>query len=218
MNLPISPLHQELLDPKRQEIFKKLVTFRDFGILAGGTALMLQIGHRRSFDFDIFLNQELPENLLSKVNKVFASSLIIPSVNTRENLTLTIDSVVVTFFNYPFAPLHPVISTQSLSLFSVADIASNKAHTIGRRPAWRDYVDIYFLLRDHTNLSKVISDASARFAGNFAEKLFLEQLTYFDDISSYTMELVDKSVTEDQIKKFLETCVRKYLREMKVVA
>lgn len=214
MNPSILHLHQELLNPKRQEIFKKLAAFKDLGILAGGTALMLQIGHRKSFDFDIFLDQELPENLLSKVNRVFTGSVLIPSINNKENLTLTIDNVVVTFFSYPFAPLHPLVLTQSLPLFSVADIASNKAYTIGRRPAWRDYVDIYFLLRDHANLQKIIADASARFAGNFAQKLFLEQLTYFDDISAYTVELVDKSITEDQIKKFLEVKVREYLRPL----
>lgn len=214
MNQPISPLHLELLDPKRQLIFKKLAAFRELGTLAGGTALMLQIGHRRSFDFDMFLNSELPENLLRKVNNVFPGSLIIPSVDTKENLTLTVDGVVLTFFDHPFTPLYPLIPTESLFLFNKKDIASNKAYTIGRRPAWRDYVDLYFLLRDHTTIEKIISDAQKRFAGNFSGKLFLEQLTFFDDLEEHTMDLIDKTITETTIKSLLEEKTKEYLRKI----
>ena len=36
------------------------------------------------------------------------------------------------------------IKTDSMDLMDIKDIATNKAYTIGRRPKWRDYVDIYF--------------------------------------------------------------------------
>jgi len=39
------------------------------------------------------------------------------------------------------------------------DIAADKAFTVGRRGAFRDYVDLYFLLKDKTTLPKIISDA-----------------------------------------------------------
>ena len=40
-------------------IFEKLVKFKKPGYLAGGTALALQLGHRVSYDFDIFCGKEV---------------------------------------------------------------------------------------------------------------------------------------------------------------
>lgn len=214
MSQSTSALHLELFDPERPLIFEKLAVFRKLGILAEGTALMLQIGHRKSFDFDIFTSIELPENLLRKVNTMFSGSAIFSSIDTKENLTLTVDSIVLTFFYHPFPPLYPHITTSSLSLFNINDIASNKAYTIGRRPAWRDYVDLYFLLRDHTTIEKIISDTQKRFAGNFSEKLFLEQLTFFDDLEERTMNLIGKTITENNIKSLLIEKAKEYLHKI----
>lgn len=175
---------------------------------------MLQIGHRKSFDFDMFTSAELPENLLRKVNETFSGSSIFSSIDTKENLTLTIDNIILTFFHHPFPPLYPLISTSSLSLFNISDIASNKAYTIGRRPAWRDYVDLYFLLRDQTTIEKIIPDTQKRFGGNFSEKLFLEQLTFFDDLEDHTMDLVDKTITEAKIKSLLIEKTKEYLHKV----
>ena len=55
-------MHLEVLDSNQKRIFKKLKFFPEF-YLAGGTALALQIGHRRSQDFDLFpVKKEIPKN------------------------------------------------------------------------------------------------------------------------------------------------------------
>lgn len=45
----MSKLILEILDTNRLDSFKKLKTFKQYGILGGGTALALQIGHKKSF-------------------------------------------------------------------------------------------------------------------------------------------------------------------------
>ena len=51
-------MHQEAINSRRQEIFRKLKNFPQF-YLAGGTALALQIGHRISDDFDLFSDKDI---------------------------------------------------------------------------------------------------------------------------------------------------------------
>jgi len=47
-------LHKEILSPEQIELLPFLKKFKNNFGLAGGTAVALQIGHRRSIDFDLF--------------------------------------------------------------------------------------------------------------------------------------------------------------------
>ena len=61
---------------------------------------------------------------------------------------------------------------------------------------------------------KIISFAERKFAGEFHDKLFLEQLTYFDDVEILPTKFFKESFTDNQIKAFLEDEVRKYLKKI----
>lgn len=50
-------MHLEVLKSEQSKIFPKLRNFPEF-YLAGGTALALQMGHRISIDFDLFLKNK----------------------------------------------------------------------------------------------------------------------------------------------------------------
>lgn len=90
---------------------------------------------------------------------------------------------------------------------------TNKAFTIGRRGAWRDYVDIFFFMKwKQYTLSDIISLAEKRFGGEFNAKLFLGQLTYFDDIKIFETTFLKESYTSNQIQRFLDTQVKEYVR------
>ena len=67
----MSSIHLELLDKKRLAAFNALGIFKDEGALAGGTALSLQIEHRHSFDFDIFLEREIKRKDFSQLKNAF---------------------------------------------------------------------------------------------------------------------------------------------------
>ena len=61
---------------------------------------------------------------------------------------------------------------------------------------------------------KIISFAERKFACEFHDKLFLEQLTYFDDVEILPTKFFKESFTDNQIKAFLEDEVRKYLKKI----
>src|SRR5690348_17064417 len=60
-------LRKETIEPGTLELLRRLMQddrLNDF-VLVGGTALALQIGHRKSIDLDLFTQQSFDENELS---------------------------------------------------------------------------------------------------------------------------------------------------------
>ncbi|MFH1896471.1 MAG: nucleotidyl transferase AbiEii/AbiGii toxin family protein [bacterium] len=210
----MSNLFFETITKEQKEIFESLPSLEPKGVLGGGTAIALQIGHRKSVDLDVFLEKEVPKILASKVNAKFTKFNITPIVDNANELTLTVGKTKLTFVCYPFPPLHKKVKTDSLPIFNTGDLATNKAYTIGRRGSYKDYVDLYFLLRERrTTLGKVIEEAQKRFSGNFSEKLFLQQLTYMDDITDFAIDfLPEKKVTPEEVGKWLTNEAKKYTK------
>ncbi|MFH1159295.1 MAG: hypothetical protein V1721_10535, partial [Pseudomonadota bacterium] len=50
------------------------------------------------------------------------------------------------------------------------------------RAKWKDYVDLYILLRDHFSLAQISEKSKDIFGAYYNEKLFREQVCYFQDI------------------------------------
>ena len=63
-----------------------------------------------------------------------------------------------------------------------------------------------FLLKNYLNIDDMISAANKIFSKHFNEKLFREQLCYFNDIDfSETIEYTDTAPEDKEIKHFLES-------------
>lgn len=79
-----------------------------------------------------------------------------------------------------------------------------KAYALGRRSKWKDYVDLFFLLKDKFTLQQIIDRAIMIFGDLFSDKLFRSQLSYFDDID-YTEEVdyLVNAPSDAEIKSFL---------------
>lgn len=210
------PPFLDQLDNERQTVFEKLRAFSPPFVLAGGTALMLQIGHRRSYDFDCFcLSESLPTGLIKKIKRILGTSIHIRTQIPELITIITPDNIEVTFVCHPYKPLRPLIKTGSIPLFDIADLAANKAYTVGRRPAWRDYVDLFILMKWNIfPIEAIISLAEKKFGGEFNPKLFLGQLTYFEDVDIAQTMFLKGSYTPSEIKSFLEKSVKDYLKKV----
>ena len=200
----MSKLFLDILDKKRLKLFETLKQFKDIGILGGGTDLGLQIGHRKSFDFDIFTFEPLPSNLWKKVKNVLGAGCT-KTLEIQDQLNLaTPENISITFFHDDYGFLFEPISTNYLDLMDLRDLSTTKALAIGRRGKWRDYVDIYFLLkRKIVSLEEIIKFSEQRIGGEFSARLFLQQLVYFDDIIDYKIEYFDEEVRPETVKEYL---------------
>ncbi len=209
----MTEIYLDVLDAERKKTFFKLKCLAKKGTLAGGTALTLQTRKRRSFDFDIFFNEPVISQMFQKVSKSVDVKKEIFS-QTNHVTFLTRQGVQVTLFYYEFLPLYPKVRSGSLPLFNLKDIAADKAYTLGRRPMWRDYVDLFFLFKDrHVSLKSLIKDAKKKFSFNFAPKLFLEQLTYYKDIKEFKVEFIGREYSPKEIQEFLKKEVKDYARK-----
>ncbi|PIQ71830.1 hypothetical protein COW57_04675 [Candidatus Roizmanbacteria bacterium CG17_big_fil_post_rev_8_21_14_2_50_39_7] len=210
----MSKIYLEILDNERLTIFNKLKAFENEGYLAGGTALAFQLNHRISEDFDVFINWEIDNKLRLKVKEIFGDVTFY--VNSTDQISfITQNNIKVTFLWYYFKPLNPTIPTASLSLASIEDIATDKAQTIGRRAVWRDYIDMFYLLKNgYVDLDKIIQMANKKFRGEFVSTQFLEQLRYFDDVKTVPIEYVEKKYADDEIKSYLQQTVEDYLKKI----
>jgi len=94
----------------------------------------------------------------------------------------------------------------------VADIAANKANTLGRRAVWRDYVDLFWLLREEgVVLQDIIIWGKQKYPTQFVEAQFLEQLVYFADLTVTPIQLLKKRSSSQDIQSFLRKAVDSYL-------
>lgn len=173
-------MHKEILTKEQVKLLPLAAEFsKEFG-LVGGTAIALHLGHRRSIDFDFFSKNKFGnQSLLNKILRRFKTEEII--VNKLGELTLIIKGVKFTFYQYPFALDYTEIF-EGIRLPNLLALAAMKAFALGQRAKWKDYVDLYFIIKDHFLIEAISQQGKRLFGGNFNEKLFRSQLSYFEGI------------------------------------
>lgn len=207
----MSRLHFDVLSQDQKKVFGKLEIFKKDAVLSGGTALSLQIKHRYSYDFDLFFGKELDRGLIVKAKRAMKIKKV--GLDTKEQINLiTADNILINLVNYPFKPLFKTRLTFSLPLLSVKDIAIDKAYTVGRRAAWRDYVDLFFLIKNnYVSLGEISKLAPQKFGPEFNERIFLEQLVYFQDLKATKISFAEEKYSVGDIKNFLQNEVKKVI-------
>ncbi len=142
--------------------------------LTGGTALSeFHLKHRLSEDLDFFIeekevNQKLVEAYLKKISIKLSIKEIKRSVFMglfSYSLTFKDGSKLKVDFNYyPFPRIEKGTKYGNLSIDSLRDIAANKVHTLFVKPRDRDYIDLYFIMKNSDlKLNQLILDAKAKF-------------------------------------------------------
>ena len=59
-----------------------------------------------------------------------------------------------------------------------------KSYALGRRSKWKDYVDLYFLLKDFFTIEEISACANQIYSNLYSEKMFRAQLCYFEDVDN----------------------------------
>lgn len=183
--------------------------------LAGGTGLALQIGHRLSQDLDLFTVHPaptMPPAIQRRIARLTGRVLL----RERSQVDLDISGTRVSFIAYPFPLLAEVRRSGPLRLARTGEIALMKAYALGRGITGRDYIDLYFLLRDgHTTLDRIRRDADAKFRIDgetlFGYVGFLRQLADSSDVDDWpeALSLVrDPAITKGKIEEYFAALVR----------
>jgi predicted nucleotidyltransferase component of viral defense system len=196
------------LDEKANDVLHRLFAVsyikKNFA-LAGGTALALQIGHRRSVDLDFFAPKPfLIPQLQDTLRKNFKEKYM-PVKNSRVMFFANIDTVKTDFIMELKPLLKKFAAEDNLKLFSVPDIAAMKLHTICGRGKKKDFFDIYALLH-------LYSWGELK---NFFVKKYSEQELLFLYRSIQYFEDADKDPDIAGIKPYTAkwTTIKKFIKE-----
>jgi Nucleotidyl transferase AbiEii toxin, Type IV TA system len=197
-------MHLEIFNPQQQQLLPLLSTFKKEFYMVGGTAIALHIGHRLSIDFDLFKKGIIkPKNIIDKFKK--KKEILLVTLNREGQLNLVCRNVKFTFFNFEYDVPHPILIEKSITIPALLDLAAMKAFAMGRRSKWKDYIDLYFIIKEHYNISEISTRAQELFGELFSEKLFRGQLNYFEGISfDEPVEFMPGfEVSEQEVKDFL---------------
>ncbi|MBI5728596.1 MAG: nucleotidyl transferase AbiEii/AbiGii toxin family protein [Candidatus Magasanikbacteria bacterium] len=199
-------LHPGVLSEEQNALLPLVQHFFDSFGLVGGTAVALQIGHRRSIDFDlctvaVFDNEHIRERVrrFGRIEHVFMDRL--------GEYTIVVGGVKVTFFHYPFPIEFELRFSGVVPMADLLTLAGMKAYALGRRAKWKDYVDIFFVIKAGYSILDIVKTAKGIFGNEFNEKLFRAQLSYFDDID-YSEEVIFLEGFETKKKVIQEVLVR----------
>jgi hypothetical protein len=198
-------MHLEILNNNQKELLDFISLFKREYYLVGGTAIALHIGHRESVDFDLFKQSNLRKSdIYKKLNTTKFGYRF--GYENYEQLNLVINNVKFTFFSFPHKiPLNSEVKGV-IKMPDLLTLAAMKAFALGRRAKWKDYVDLYFILKDYYTLKEIYTKAKELFGEMFSEKLFKMQLGYFKGIN-YSEEvtfLIPNPPSETEIQTFLK--------------
>ncbi len=194
-------MHKEILTKNQADLlFIPKMFSKNFG-LVGGTAIALYIGHRESLDFDLFSLKEFDNDVIRrKISKIKKIDYVVR--DEEGQFTLLIDKIRFTFFHYPYKLNFSKKMGDIIKMPDLLTLASMKAFALGRRAKWKDYVDLYFIIKDHFLINEIVKKANKIFGHEFNEKIFRTQLAYFEDIN-YSEEIIFKKgfETDDKVIK-----------------
>ena len=207
-------MHLSVLNSKQVSLLKKLGFLKKYGFyLAGGTALALQIDHRTSLDFDFYTEKKFDPTIFQRLlERKFKEVILLQKA--EGTLSVKIDGVATSFFQYPYPLIFPPIKYQNFPpLASKEDIAAMKVIAISDRGTKRDFIDIYFLLKEFS-LEEIMNFVKKKYP-NFNIYVGLRGLTYFVDAEKRQKRklYLTHFVSWGKIKKFLIGEVKKYKKE-----
>lgn len=203
-------MHKNVLNPDQLSLLPVLKEFKREFYLVGGTAIALYAGHRQSIDFDLFKTKSINKK---KISTVFEKNKLPFKLLYQESnqLHILVSNVKITFFEFGFEIPHKNKFEDIITLPQLADLAAMKAYALGRRAKWKDYVDLYWLLKNHFSLHEISIRTGQLFGPLFSEKLFRQQLCYFQDIDyseevTFLHQYIDRTTIQDFLKeRALET-------------
>lgn len=140
-------------------------------------ALGLHFGHRTSLDLDLFGKWEPKPPLELALSK--CAGRVVKAGGDERLQFFSADGIKIDCVTYPYDWLKPAVDAEGLRIAAVEDIAAMKIAAATNRGTRKDFVDIYFILRQYP-LDVILDWYAAKYPdGNLY--LVLRSLVYFDD-------------------------------------
>ena len=187
------------IEPSTLELLKKLQQLPELRDtrLVGGTALALQLGHRKSIDLDLFGRINADSQELQEALRTIGTLTIL---SDSKNIHIyVLNEVKIDIVNYTYPWLSDVVCKDGIRLASPKDIAAMKITAVEGRGTKKDFVDIYFLLKRYS-LKKILDFYSRKYPDS-SSFMAMKSLAYFEDAEEEPMPYMFIDVSWDEIKQ-----------------
>ena len=209
-------LHKETITPELLEVLQSLMSMDELATfqLVGGTAIALQLGHRKSIDIDLFSNKKVDLRLISRSLKDKFPELTNMTL-TQTNVGAFIKGVRVDIYDNWLIPFRkPAIVEEGVRLSALEDLAAFKLSAIIGRREKKDYIDLYFLFK-HLGGDKMLSSFKS-YEPLLSDKSLLFALaevdTARDNPTPMPEMLID--VNWEEIRELITYECRDYLKKL----
>ena len=184
----------------------KVPSLKDF-VLVGGTGLALLKGHRMSIDIDLFsanipINPDIILPELERAGKLSQKDIF------SYALFLEFDNVKLDILKYAYSWIKPWREEEGIRVASVEDIMAMKLAAVTKRGSKKDFVDIYFLLKEFT-IQQMLENFMKKYPG--AETyMTVKSLMYFTDadLNEMPVLLKDKNIRWEEMKDVIRKAVK----------
>lgn len=205
----MSDLHLETVTLEMRRVLTSLMQLPvlDHFRLVGGTALALQLGHRRSVDLDFFTDlttdfQQIKEALQTS----FSTAVLL--TQARHGQTWSIDGVKCDFFDWKVPFLHPPLFVEDWRLATLDDIAAYKLEAYADRKSEKDFRDIAEILR-HRGFEAVLSAFRKRYPFIQTGAVLPALLKPEAVVRDATLQMLnDRSLEEDA--QFIQNAIQQF--------
>lgn len=211
------------LAPHTQEIFERISRLECLTpfVLVGGTALSLQIETRKSEDLDFMRWRTSKDDKLDigwpNIEKELREVGDIENVEVLgfDQVIFIVSKVKISFYAAPRKRIPTMIEIPFLNNIRLADINSigvMKMEAMMRRNTFRDYYDIYSILKNGTDVFQLIKDATAHSQHKLKTKNLLSILTngdYFKRDEDFLQLEPIYNVTSGDIQEYIKGKLKK---------
>jgi hypothetical protein len=183
--------------------------------LGGGTALALQLGHRKSFDLDLFSNVDDVEAVTREEIRAALSALWPADVqkDVDGNLFFDIGGTHVGFFSYGYPLLEPTPTVVGVRLAAPVDIGLMKLDAVVGRGARKDFYDLYFIAQQ-VALTRLLALGEQKYPYMRDFQLHaVSGLTFFDNADQQEQPALLIPVEWEAVKEFFVAQARALRRE-----
>ena len=197
-------LHLETVHPDTLDLLKRIQSLPTLSEtrLVGGTALALQLGHRRSIDLDFFGNWG-EVHLQSELE---SCGTVVRTGGTSRLQFYEIDRVKVDFVTYDYRWLREALCEDNIRLAQIEDITAMKLEAVTNRGSKKDFIDVAFLL-DLFSLKEMLDLYQRKYPAGL-KLLVMRSLVYFDDAETTDMPVMLKPLSWDEAKERVCDAVR----------
>lgn len=198
-------MFEEAVGPRMLLLIKKMSEIQEIAdnfYLAGGTALSIQLGHRKSDDIDLFSQRHFSVEHYSQLLLTLNGKILVEEEGT---IHAFIDNIKVSVLYYPYKLLLPFKTIEGLSMASIEDIACMKIVALSQCAVKKDFFDAYEILKIYQ---------PAELKRMFLEKYGIEKINcyhilksffYFDDAENSPEPVSCNGTAWDEVKAFFRS-------------